>query len=259
MIRVTCPHCGSKLNAKDELAGQTRKCPKCAQPFLIVADPRPRQPAIASRPPADAAPGTQPRSPEEALPSLDLPEHLNRESHYLICDRTHLVAIWQNNGHGWMLKTTGGLHSRQTKPRQDPQPGRFQTGRVETEPDARRQTPEGPDGVSARPPLGLDRAGPRRRADHWQDHRSRLVEPGPEERRPPGAGRPVHAEVWQDAADVLAYLAQHRLSLVRRRIVCLSGSFCHCPERPSIVMEGVFSPLSFFWKPHWSTVLRACF
>ena len=38
MIRVTCPHCGSKLNAKDELAGQTRKCPKCAQPVRIVAD-----------------------------------------------------------------------------------------------------------------------------------------------------------------------------------------------------------------------------
>ena len=38
MIRVTCPHCGSKLNAKDDLIGQMRKCPKCAQPLIVVAD-----------------------------------------------------------------------------------------------------------------------------------------------------------------------------------------------------------------------------
>ena len=107
MIRVTCPHCGSKLNAKDELAGQTRKCPKCTQPLRVVADPLPasRDDGLAP-PPAD--PQVQPAA-EECLPTLDLPEHLNRESHYLICDRTHLVATWQSDGRGWMLKTTSGF------------------------------------------------------------------------------------------------------------------------------------------------------
>ena len=107
MIRVTCPHCGSKLNAKDELAGQTRKCPKCAQPLRIVVDP-PAASGDVSLAPPPAGPETQPAT-EERLPSLNLPEHLNRESHYLICDRTHLVATWENNGHGWMLKTTSGF------------------------------------------------------------------------------------------------------------------------------------------------------
>jgi hypothetical protein len=107
MIRVICPNCGSKLNAKDELAGQTRKCPKCAQPVLIVADAPPTPPAA----------GTGERSAaiqvdaEEGLPVLDLPDRLNRESHYLICDRTSLAASWENNGAGWMLKTTAGFIS----------------------------------------------------------------------------------------------------------------------------------------------------
>lgn len=107
MIRVTCPHCGSKLNAKDELAGQTRKCPKCAQALRVVAD-APPAPGNTDATPSPAIPQTQ-QAAEERLPSLDLPEHLNRLSHYLICDRTHLVATWENDGRGWLLKTTSGL------------------------------------------------------------------------------------------------------------------------------------------------------
>lgn len=37
MIRLTCPVCQSKLNAKEGLAGQTRKCPKCGNPLVIPA------------------------------------------------------------------------------------------------------------------------------------------------------------------------------------------------------------------------------
>lgn len=36
MIRIICPGCGSKLNAKEKLVGQTRPCPKCGQPIMIA-------------------------------------------------------------------------------------------------------------------------------------------------------------------------------------------------------------------------------
>jgi hypothetical protein len=107
MIRVRCPQCGSKLNAKDELAGQTRKCPKCAQPVLIVADSTAAPDSIAGG--ETSSDQHIQLASEEHLPSPDRPERLNRESHYLICDRTRLVAAWENNGDGWMLKTTAGF------------------------------------------------------------------------------------------------------------------------------------------------------
>jgi hypothetical protein len=107
MIRVSCPNCGSKLNAKDELAGQTRKCPKCAQPVRIVAD----APADLGSVGLDETLSDQhvQAATEEHLPSVHLPERLNRDSHYLICDKTRLVAAWENNGSGWMLKTGAGF------------------------------------------------------------------------------------------------------------------------------------------------------
>jgi len=107
MIRLTCSNCGSKLNAKDELAGQTRKCPKCAHPIQIVAD-APAEPAAAGLNEAPSDEHVQPAT-EDHLPTPDLPSRLNRDSHYLICDRTQLVAAWVNNGNGWMLKTSAGL------------------------------------------------------------------------------------------------------------------------------------------------------
>ena len=105
MIRVTCPHCGSKPNAKDELAGQTRRCPNSAQPIRIVADA-----------PADPDRGVCCRAPSDERSSLTresacrvpLLDRLHRDCHYLICDKARLVAAWENNGQGWMLKTNAG-------------------------------------------------------------------------------------------------------------------------------------------------------
>lgn len=107
MIRLTCPGCGSQLNAKDELVGQTRKCPKCAHPVQIVA------PATANDIGLDATPTDQhiEVSTDEALPLPELPVRLNRDSLYLICDKTHVVALWQNNGEGWMFRRGAGFAS----------------------------------------------------------------------------------------------------------------------------------------------------
>ncbi len=121
MIRVSCPHCGSKLNAKDELAGQTRKCPKCGQPVLIAADSAEVGVDI------DETPSDQhvQAATEEHLPSMHVPERLNRDNHYLICDKGHLVATWENNGHGWMLKTGSGFISAKRNHEKLPAQGDF--------------------------------------------------------------------------------------------------------------------------------------
>lgn len=107
MIRVTCPNCGSKLNAKDELAGHIRKCPKCAQPVSIVAD----APATANGVGVDPTPANPQIQPDEEEPllSLHLLDRLNREYHYLVCDKARLLAAWESNGQGWMLKTHTGF------------------------------------------------------------------------------------------------------------------------------------------------------
>ncbi len=103
MIEITCPSCNRRLRAKPELAGRMGKCPGCGQPLRIAAD------APAGIPLDDAPPDqhVQPAN-EERLPTFPTPERLTRESHYLICDKTHLAALWQNNGAGWMLATGVG-------------------------------------------------------------------------------------------------------------------------------------------------------
>jgi len=104
MIRFTCPGCGSKLNAKEEIAGQTRKCPKCGTAVTVPAVSE--EAGIAMSETADAH--AQPAS-ELHLPTHHWPERLNRLNRYLILDKAHLVATWVNNGDGWMVKTNYGF------------------------------------------------------------------------------------------------------------------------------------------------------
>lgn len=124
MIRVICPSCNSKLNAKDELIDQVRRCPKCSQPVLIAANP-------------DAPAETANDEPEgeqslvepvniDFLPVHNRPERLNRESHYIICDRAAVLATWSNNGSSWMLRVNGGLAPAKRNREQIPNQGDFQ-------------------------------------------------------------------------------------------------------------------------------------
>lgn len=93
MIQLVCPSCRSKLKAKDELAGQTRPCPKCNTPVLIPGSAGPA--AEAGEPTVSEQPAALLRAPP--------PERLVRHHRYLICDRTRVVGTWENNGHGWMI------------------------------------------------------------------------------------------------------------------------------------------------------------
>lgn len=109
MIRFTCPHCTSKLSAKEKLVGQVRKCPNCGQPVHIVAD------EAAETEPLEIDQGAADQeilvAVKDRLPSQHLPERLDRESHYVICDKVHVVAAWANDGRGWMFRSGPGFIS----------------------------------------------------------------------------------------------------------------------------------------------------
>lgn len=110
MIHIVCPHCDKKLHAKDELEGRWAKCPNCKQPILLAAVAAANEEITGSIPLDDVEPGgyVVPAS-EEHLETYRPPERLNRESHYLICNRTHVVALWENNGEGWMFRVGSGF------------------------------------------------------------------------------------------------------------------------------------------------------
>jgi DNA-directed RNA polymerase subunit RPC12/RpoP len=123
MIHFACQGCGKKLHAKDELAGRTAKCPNCRQPITIPEAPEPSN-AI---PLDDAEPGEHviPAS-EEHVATLAKIERLNRESHYVICSRTHLMATWSNNGAGWMVRAGVGFLPAKRAKEKLPDAGEFQ-------------------------------------------------------------------------------------------------------------------------------------
>ena len=121
MIRIVCAGCQSKLNAKDELVGQTRKCPKCGEPVLITepeSSPGPSMEGVMTSTEAD-------QGGEMTLRSVDSPKRLDPTSRYLILDNTRLVAAWKSDGKGWMLRTGTGLIGAKSNREQLPNRGNF--------------------------------------------------------------------------------------------------------------------------------------
>jgi hypothetical protein len=108
MIRIICPNCGSKLNAKEKLIGESRPCPKCKEPVKIaIVENHEELPSIPLEEPAPDQPHLV--GNKTALANVRLLERLNRSSRYLILDRTSLFAAWTNDGEGWKLKTNTGM------------------------------------------------------------------------------------------------------------------------------------------------------
>ncbi|MGQ9606659.1 MAG: hypothetical protein ACUVTW_10685 [Thermogutta sp.] len=101
MLTVVCPSCQAGLRVRPELAGRAGKCPRCG--------------AIVHVPPADRDVATPDRvepasSPENAgtgdeFPDIEPADRLVRDYHYLVVDRLGLVASWENNGQGWMIRS----------------------------------------------------------------------------------------------------------------------------------------------------------
>ena len=127
MIRLICPSCQVKLNAKEELAGQRRKCPKCGEPVEIPeAGTLPESASEEWDALDEVAPDQHVQlAVEEALPAFKSPERLVPLNRYLICDRTKLLAVWESSGQGWMLKTNVGLVSAKRNPEKLPSEGEF--------------------------------------------------------------------------------------------------------------------------------------
>jgi hypothetical protein len=132
MLRITCPNCHSGLQAKKELIGKVRKCPKCGEPVRIALPEEADEMAAAlasdnSIPLDDVEPTHRVVKPtEEHVTVHRPPERLNRESHYLIFDPQRVAAAWENNGDGWMLRL--GTTKAPAKRNKDklPQGGNFQ-------------------------------------------------------------------------------------------------------------------------------------
>ncbi len=132
MLRITCPNCQSKLNAKEKLIGQTRSCPKCKHPVLIEAPPATSDGSGEDSPVSDTSEATpsimvQPRDEGEGLAqvvAVAAPvKELKTPNKYVILDRQRIIAVWE--AEGWQLKTPAGLISAKRNTEQIPSQGVF--------------------------------------------------------------------------------------------------------------------------------------
>lgn len=122
-IRVICGSCGSKIDAKDELRGQTRRCPKCRQPILIEPAAQPQ----ASKPQSvkTAQPASQPAADAAAPATEGLKmRRLRPDDLYFVVGSDKLVAYWKA-GEGWMLNVGNGFSQVKRSPGLIPDLGEF--------------------------------------------------------------------------------------------------------------------------------------
>jgi hypothetical protein len=123
-IRIICPNCGSKLNAKPKLIGESRPCPKCKEPVKIaIPEDFEKLPSVPLEEPDETASHLLANKPQ--LATTRLLERLNRNFRYLICDRTSLLVAWANDGQGWMFKTHTGMIPVSRNPERLPSQGDF--------------------------------------------------------------------------------------------------------------------------------------
>jgi len=124
MIRFRCPGCSKQLNAKDELAGQTRKCPGCGTPVKVPQQSTDGDGASLA-PDVEVHAHVEVARDQKGLAKFEHPERLDRQNQYLICDNAKLVATWENNGHSWMLNLGFGFAAASRNQDQIPGQGDF--------------------------------------------------------------------------------------------------------------------------------------
>ena len=115
MIRTRCPHCQEPVKAPDTLAGKKGRCPECAGVILL--------PAAKSM--TNAGASTPQASNEDVGLSLSVPESLRRNCHYLICNSREIVARWDDDGKGWMIRIKDGFVKATQNHKQIPSMGNY--------------------------------------------------------------------------------------------------------------------------------------
>ena len=138
MIRIRCPHCQEPVKAPDTLAGKKGRCPECRSVIPIPADKVDTQ----------VATGTQGFSTEEAGLTLAVPKALRRNCHYLICNSREIVARWDDDGKGWMIRIKDGFVKAVQNPKQIPSMGNYIFIEIEISSDGSRQQLTGVHGFS---------------------------------------------------------------------------------------------------------------
>jgi hypothetical protein len=110
VFQIICGNCGSKLNAKLAIIGQTRNCPKCKNPILIE---RPEPPK--NKPTTTTNNETTITQPEIAPPIgsggnrlTNLPERLDYRNRYIIVGSDRVIAAWES-GRGWQVNVGNGF------------------------------------------------------------------------------------------------------------------------------------------------------
>ena len=106
-IRIVCKHCGSKIDAKDELRGQTRRCPKCKNPILVEPEPS--------------------SVPQAVDPVSDAPLKIKRlrpDNFYVILGSDREIAYWKSS-EGWLVNVGNGFEAVKRAPDRLPDIGTF--------------------------------------------------------------------------------------------------------------------------------------
>ncbi|MBR5627360.1 MAG: hypothetical protein IKW74_07055 [Thermoguttaceae bacterium] len=125
-IRVICKNCNSKIDAKDELLNQVRRCPKCKNPLRIVPEPVPQEAESVKTVPVPPTAPTTPaevRVPTDSDNGLAIPR-IDTKNVYAVFSYDKLIAFWKK-GEGWMLNVGTGFSSVKKNQSQIPDQGTF--------------------------------------------------------------------------------------------------------------------------------------
>ena len=145
-IRVICKNCGSKIEAKDELLGQSRHCPKCKSVILIMPENKSViETQSVSIDTTTKTANTYANSDTEheetviahtdvenqivydnmeRLPTHDPPTKLLQNCRYFIFAHDRMLAAWEI-GKGWQYNTANGFVSAKINKDMLPSSGTF--------------------------------------------------------------------------------------------------------------------------------------
>lgn len=121
-IRIRCKSCGSRIDAKDELLGQTRRCPKCRNPILVVPEDANQKEASAS-----VVEGSEQASDSsgEFDPNVAIKvKRLRPDNLYVILGTDREIAYWRGV-EGWFVNVGNGFESVKRSPDKLPDVGSF--------------------------------------------------------------------------------------------------------------------------------------